>query len=260
MNLEELVKKFISDVNALGGAGLPPDATVDQKPTAVVYESSGWSLVNRSRFGAPRSKRVDDLVKELAAKGYTEIANKIPTYHGIAFWLNEPLPATINLNTNKVKSALNNFGTFAPLLSDFEEQQLSDNIYNALMFRVPFWLQSATDPAPGEYRGEKDKQGFVKVVETDMGPRPDFSPSLPPDYQSLASRGYIQRPGEVYFQEFNRTYDSTWAADYKAEPVPGSHQKDHCVYNPWWHGKTDENVGRYWRNWAISVGADIRPA
>lgn len=243
MNLEELVKKFISDVNALGGAA-SADAPSGPVSRPVNYEESGWSLTGRSRYGAPRSKRVDELTIELISKGYTEIAKKIPAYHCIAFWLNEPFPATIHLNGTKLKDGLTNFGSFAPLLSDFEEQQLSDNIFNAFLFRIPFFIQNARDPALDEYRGEANKAGFEKVRFGDNGWKVNAE---------------ITIPGEVSFQEFTRTWDR-WSVDYKAEPVPNTVQENHYVYNPWWYGKTDENVGRFWRNWAISVGADIRPA
>lgn len=256
MNLEQAVKAFVNALNDIGFNTAPVISDpVDVAPAVVNYEPTGWSLEGRSSYGAPRSKRVDELKAELREKGYTEIANKIPTYHCIAFWLNEPFPATIHLNQNKVKFALSNFGVFAPILTDFEEQQLQDNIFQTLLFRVPFYLQNpGVDPPSQEYRGEKGKDGFVKVGYNNQ---PDFSPSLPPNYKNLVALDQIHIPGETHFQEFKRTHDKDWWSDYKIAPVPNTAREDHFVYTPWWEGKTDENVGRYWRNWAVSVGADI---
>ena len=48
--------------------------------------------------GAPRSKLVDELRKELYDKGFNVIADQIPKYHCIAFWLKQPFLETAFAN------------------------------------------------------------------------------------------------------------------------------------------------------------------
>ena len=74
MNLEELVKKFISDAGPIVGAtgvDVPDDIEVN-----VQYdEDTGWA--HHTPTGAPRSKLVDELRQELYDKGFNVIADQI---------------------------------------------------------------------------------------------------------------------------------------------------------------------------------------
>lgn len=253
--LEEIISNFIGqlrDAGLISGAVQEPSVPIARP---VTFEETGWSHDGASRFGAPRSKRVEDLRDELKQKGYNRLAELLPKYHCIAFWLKQPVPETINLNLNKLRVAISDFGSFAPMISDENEDALVDNIVNAVQFRLPFWLQNpGTDPAKTEYRGQRGRDGFVKVGPNDQ---PDFSPSLSgPNYRTLLDAGEIYLPGEISFQMYKRTSDF-WSGEYKTEVIPNTVELDHYVYTAWWAGVTDENVGRFWRNWAIANGAKI---
>ena len=56
------------------------------------------------------------------------------------------------------------------------------------------------------------------------------------------------------YAQFERKHDMF---GYNARPIPGTGRQDHYVYNIWWNGVTDSDVGRFWRNWAVAVGAKI---
>lgn len=253
--LEEIISNFLGQLrgaNLISGPVQEPSVPFVR---TVTFEPSGWSFDGVSKFGAPMSKRVEDLRSELRLGGYTKLADLLPRYHCIAYWLKQPIPETINVNLNKLRNVLSDFGSFAPLIEDANEDCLVDNIVSAMQLRLTFWLRDpGTDPAKTEYRGQRGRSGFTKVGPNDQ---PDFSPSLSgPNYRHLLDAGEIYLPGEISFQQYERTYDS-WSAEYKTEAVRNTVEPDHYVYTAWWAGVTDEDVGRFWRNWAVSYGAKI---
>lgn len=251
MSLEELVKKFISDAGPMVGAtgvDVPDDIEVNVQ----YYEDTGWA--HHTPTGAPRSKLVDELRKELYDKGFNVIADQIPKYHCIAFWLKQPFPETAFVNIDKVKSALADFGSFAPIVEDEDEDNLVDNIVWQTKSVLGTIINTNRDYPKVEYRGQWNRTGFVKVVWDGNGASPDFSPSPIPNYKDLVATSAIQRPGAYEFSQFERKYDTF---GFNARPIPGTGRQDHYVYNIWWSGVTDQDVGRFWRNWAVAVGAKI---
>lgn len=249
MNLEQLVKQFISDAGPLVGAA---NADVPS-PVVVEYDpNTGWAY--NTPTGAPRSQGVDLLRTELYANGYELIAEQIPQYHCIAYWLNQPFPPTAFVNIDKVKSALADFGVYAALVDDKNEENLVDNIIWQTKSVLGTVLMTNRDYPKTEYRGQYGHTGFVKVVWDGGKLSPDFSPSPIPNYQELVKNDAIKRPGAYEFSQFERKYDQF---GFNARPIPGTGRPDHYVYNIWWDGITDNNVTRYWANWAVAVGANI---
>lgn len=251
-SLQELVNKFVADVQSLNTNGTGSTPTPDVEVTVHYDEETGW--FHNTPTGAPRSKGVDELRQELYDKGYKVIADQIPKYHCIAYWLKQQFPKTAFLNIDKVKDALQDFGTFAPLVEDENEDTLVDNIVWQTKSVLGTVINTNRDYPKTEYRGQYGQNGFVKVVWDTTGLQPDFSPSLPPNYKELAGSGAIQRPGAQAFQQFKRRFD---VFGYNSAPVPGTERTDHYVYNIWWDGTTDDDVTRFWRNWAVAVGAKI---
>lgn len=251
-SLQELVNKFVADVQSLNttGGDTSPIPTVE---TVVHYdEETGWFY--NTPTGAPRSKGVDELRQELYAKGYKVIADQIPMYHCIAYWLKQQFPKTAFLNIDKVKSALEDFGTFAPLVEDENEDILVDNIVWQTKSVLGTVMMTNRDYPKTEYRGQYGQNGFVKVVWDQNNLSPDFSPSAPPSYRDNVANNAIQRPSAQAFQQFKRRFDTF---GYNSQPIAGTERTDHYVYNIWWDGTTDDNVTWFWRNWAVSVGANV---
>lgn len=251
-SLQELVNKFVADVQSLNttGGDTSPIPTVE---TVVHYdEETGWFY--NTTTGAPRSKGVDELRQELYDKGYEVIADQIPKFHCIAYWLKQQFPKTVFLNIDKVKGALEDFGTFAPIVEDDVEDTLVDNIIWQTKSVLGTVINTNRDYPKTEYRGQYGQNGFVKVVWDAGYAQPDFSPNLPPNYRELVGSGAIQRPGAQAFQQFKRRFDTF---GFNSAPIPGTERTDHYVYNIWWDGVTDDDVTRFWRNWAVAVGAKI---
>jgi hypothetical protein len=253
-SLQELVNKFVADVQNLGSS----DATPTTPAQNYEYDSStGWSHTDASEFGCPRSQGVDELRNELNQKGYTKLAMLLPEYHCIAFWLDKSFPETVHLNVDKLRATLSNFGPFGATLDDNDEQTMVDNIVNTVFWYYSFWLRDpGTDPAKTEYRGQWNKDGFVKLNGNSLFPQPDFSPSLAPDYNTLVNRNEINRPGFPSFQLYERKSMAA-PGEFRVVAIPNTVREDHWVYSPWWAGATDEDVTRFWRNWAVAYGAKV---
>lgn len=253
--VEQIVNKFLNELRDAGYPGMFSNQSAVDSPreAPVNYDTeTGWA--HGTSTGAPRSKGVDELRKELYDKGYKVIADQIPVYHCIAFWLKQPFPETAFLNIDKVKYALSDFGVFAPLLDDAVENNLLDNIIWQTKSVLGTVISTNRDYPKTEYRGQWDREGFVKVVWNDFNAAPDFSPSPIPNYQELVKNDAIKRPGAQAFAQHERRLDTF---GFNSSPIPGTDREDHYVYNIWWYGRTDGDVTRFWRNWAVAVGANV---
>ena len=77
-----------------------------------------------------------------------------------------------------------------------------------------------------------------------------FSPGRPPEYKPSAAVAHF--PEVLQEAQYCTVKVEPWSASWS-----GPSLTDHFIYDLWFNVQTDEDVTRFWTNWAASLGARV---
>lgn len=232
----------------LDGDLITPGQPTDADGPLVV---GGWIFDGASPIGAPKSAGCEALRRELIASGGKRFADKIPVHHVICWWA-PPVQTTsfAVLDQGRFRRPTD---TSPWPLTQLQWDSIVDNLwsYNNLLYGAGAVEGGSAYTARlrAAYRGEPGVIGFVAQAIEDSRRQG----GLP-----AAVAMWRPNPFEVC------VYERQYALDAAGNAVPEYYTivrtadlPDHCVYDRWWDGRTDEAVTRYYRAWAVAYGARI---
>jgi hypothetical protein len=185
--------------------------------------TTGW-VFDGSRIGAPSSTGVEALREKLTNQGRDDLANLLPRYHICDFWRDDTFAFGFT-STDSIER----FAT--PDLTSFGlEWHQGDELVRALLNQDHFYFLMAIAGDPNKlmrmYRGAEGDVGFTQGDTI---------------YGNGQGRGLTSIDGKPHRPLVGAPY----ALD------------DHFVYDIYFRSKTDEDITRYWTNWARCWGAAV---
>lgn len=215
------------------------------------FEQGGWIFDLKSPIGAPMSRGVEALRAELIRAGNRQMADKLPRYHIIRWWR---APVTVSgfavLDPARFKRPEDTSGY---PLTQLQWDSICDNLWahNNHLYGSGQVEGGAAYSAilRNQYRGEMGRDGFLSRAIADSKRTGGLTAAIN-IWQPNPYAAYVYE--RVYQLDTEGTPVPEYYSVVPVQPLP-----DHCIYDVWWDGRTDEAVTRYYRNWAVSYGARI---
>lgn len=223
-----LQSPVVLDGLTMTAAGSPP-------PPHNTYNANGWSDAV-SPIGGRHSEAVDELIAELIAAGYSTIANVIPQWHVSRFW---SAPSAFGWAIADHRFAVPDPSVAAPLT----EAQVGEVLARAIH------LSNIEFGKAWQHNGDA-----VRLLDRGEANLPQLHFNLS-DYDTPAWRANGYSPIEVVKYNLFNAY--TGSNPSGAPTMPNDPYKDHNVYDEFFDTRSDTNIARMWRRFAISVGANI---
>lgn len=204
------------------------------------YDRAGWSTNAFSEIGGRRSRGVDELVKELTQRGVADkIIQQIPSFHISRFYAP---PCAYGFS--RPDGRFDRPASIEPL----DEEMYQQAIYNLVRMNSNEFARAmqGSNAVRDLYRGEEGAKGFIGKI----------------DLAAIAKqKGWEDigwTPLDVAGRQFGRNQvQPMYSLSYTQQDKTRGPFWDHCIYDCFFDTRTDERVTRYWRNWAIAVGAEI---
>lgn len=234
----------ILDGEVLDGTEALDVGTLDPYP-------SGWIFDGTSPIGAPKSRGVEALRAELlAVEGGARFAAKLPVYHIIRWWTGPSQVfshAVQDVGRFELPANVSNW----PLTSA-NWDNIIDNIvsYHNQLFAFAIGGTNYTQRLRDQYRGQLDhphKWNLAAAIAAKQVGGLDTAINL---WQANSYMAYVYN--RVPYEAGPGQQSTQFLSVRTEQALP-----DHCIYDVWWNGLTDEAVTNYYREWAKSFGARI---